>query len=113
MLGFRLSRKYFVPLLLILLLEISTLALFSVYSDVSKTDASPQVNVGVAFCGNTTAEAKLLIDRVKTYTNLFVMDTAGNPLSRNQTSVEEICDYAVDKGLKIIINMGTVFTENT
>jgi hypothetical protein len=111
--GFRISKKYFVPLLLILLLAISTLALFNVYPDISKTDASPHVNVGVAFCGNTTAEAKLLIDRVKTYTNLFVMDTAGNPLSRNQTSVEEVCDYAVTQGLKIIINMGTIFTENT
>ena len=82
------------------------------YPDVSKTDTSPHVNVGVAFCGNTTAEAKLLIDRVKTYTNLFVMDTAGNPLSRNQTSVEEICDYAVTQGLKIIINMGTIFRKH-
>jgi len=98
--GFRLSRKYFFPLLLILLLAISTLVLFKVYPDVSKPNASPNVNVGVAFCGNTTAEAKLLIDRVKTYTNLFVMDTAGNPLSRNQTSVEEICDYAVIQGLE-------------
>jgi hypothetical protein len=109
--GFRLSRKYFVPLLLILLLEISTLGLFIVYPE-SITGASPRVNVGVAFCGNTTAEGKLLIDRVKTYTNLFVMDTAGGFLSRNQTSVEEICDYAVANGLKIIINMGTIFTEN-
>jgi hypothetical protein len=114
--GFSLSRKYFVPLLLFLLLEISSLAYtlkLRLYSDIIKTDASPPVNVGVAFCGNTTAEAKLLIDRVQSYTNLFVMDTAGGFLSRNQTSVEEICDYAVAKGLKIIINMGTVFTENT
>ena len=111
--GFRISKKYFIPLLLILLLEISSLALLNVYPYISKTAASPNVNVGVAFCGNTTTEAKLLIDRVKTYTNLFVMDTAGGILSRNQTSVEEICDYAVAKGLKIIINMGTVFTENT
>lgn len=29
--------------------------------------------VGVAFCGNTTAEAQLLIDRVKSYTNVFVV----------------------------------------
>ena len=110
--GFKLSRKYFFPLLLILLLAISSLVLLKVYPDLGKTDASPHVNVGVAFCGNTTTEAKLLIDRVRTYTNLFVMDTAGNPLSRNQTSVEEVCDYAVTQGLKIIINMGTVFTEN-
>ena len=30
---------------------------------------------GVAFCGNTTQEAKLLIDKVKDYTNLFVLQS--------------------------------------
>jgi hypothetical protein len=30
---------------------------------------------GVSFCGNTAAEAKLLIDRAKCYTNLFVLQS--------------------------------------
>ena len=29
--------------------------------------------IGVSFCGNTAAEAKLLIDRVKSFTNFFVL----------------------------------------
>ena len=35
------------------------------------SQAPVQTFVGVAFCGNTVEEAKLLIDRVKGYTNLY------------------------------------------
>lgn len=61
--------------------------------------------VGVSFCGNTAAEAKLLIDRVKPYTNLFVLQSF--PISRNETAINEILDYAVSQGLCIIVNLST------
>jgi hypothetical protein len=60
---------------------------------------------GVSFCGNTTKEAKLLIDRVSGYTNLFVLQSW--PISRNETAVYEVADYAVAKGLNVIVNLGT------
>ena len=47
-----------------------------------------------------------LIDRTKDYTNLFVLDTARSPLSRNESAVYQICDYATANGLSIIINLG-------
>jgi len=62
--------------------------------------------VGVAFCGNTTAEAIALIDRTKNYTNLFVLDTGRSELSRNESAIYEICDYATSNGLQIILNLG-------
>jgi hypothetical protein len=94
----------FVALFLVLLLAASVLTALVMNPGISSDEIS--TNVGVAFCGNTTAGAKLLIDRVKSYTNLFILNSAGNPISRNQTTIEEICDYAVSKGLKIIINLG-------
>jgi hypothetical protein len=65
----------------------------------------PPVYVGISFCGNTPEEAKLLIDKVFSYTNLFVLQSY--PISRNETAVKEICDYAVKNDLYIIINLGT------
>jgi len=67
------------------------------------------VYVGVAFQGETVAEAKLLIDRVQNYTNLFVIGTT--PVSRNETATNEVCDYAISKGLNIIVNFG-YYTQN-
>jgi len=99
-------RKYLIPTLLIVILAVSILAIYVSYSSGNQPKANPNAYVGVAFCGNTTAEAKLLIDKVKTYTNLFILDSGRNPISENQTSVEQICDYAVSQGLSVIINVG-------
>lgn len=58
----------------------------------------------MAFGGNTTAEAKALIDRTKTFTNLFILQSG--PISTNQTATTEICDYATSCGLNIIVYFG-------
>jgi hypothetical protein len=95
------------------ILAVSILAIYVSYSSGNQPKANPNAYVGVAFCGNTTAEAKLLIDKVKTYTNLFILDSGRNPISENQTKVEQICDYAVSQGLSVIINVGIKDASNT
>src|ERR1035437_6317842 len=99
-------RKFLIPAVLIVILAVSMLAIYISYSNVSQVKADPDVYVGVAFAGNTTAEAKQLIDKVKDYTNLFIFATGGNPISTNQSAIEEICDYAVANGLSVIVNVG-------
>lgn len=53
-------------------------------------------------CGfNTTRENEQLIDRVKDYTNLFIIDSWD--VAQNETMLNEICDYAANAGLKFIV----------
>ena len=80
---------------LILIVLIGLVAVIAVINYTSKP-----FYVGVTFGGDTAAEAKQLIDRVKNYTNLFVIQSS--PLQNNLTAMEEVCDYAVNAGLNII-----------
>ncbi len=61
--------------------------------------------VGVTFGGNITADAKLLIDKVKDYTNLFILQSG--PIQNNISAIYEIGDYAVNSGLNLILYFGT------
>jgi hypothetical protein len=64
---------------------------------------------GVTYGSNTTWEAKLLIDKVKGYTNLFIIDSWD--ISTNETSLNEISQYAVNAGLSVIVYFDYVFYE--
>ncbi len=91
----------------ILLISVILAVPFSILRFHSESNCSVEnsaVYVGVAFQGDTVAEAKLLIDRVKKYTNVFVLGHTA--VSRNEASTNEVCDYAVSQGLSIIVNFG-------
>ena len=64
---------------------------------------------GVTYGSNTTWEAKLLIDKVKGYTNLFIIDSWD--ISTNETALNDICQYAVNAGLSIMVYFDYVFYE--
>lgn len=99
--------EHILSLILTAILLIATVSLLVSYSQSSGNQQKAPVYVGVAFGGNTTEQAKLLIDKVKSYTNLFILDSGINPISTNQSAVNEICDYATNAGLSIIVNLGT------
>jgi len=62
---------------------------------------------GVTYGSNTTSEAKLLIDKAKGYTNLFVVDSWD--ISTNETALNEICQCAVDAKMSVIVYFDYVF----
>ena len=43
--------------------------------DPLETEKKQDIYVGVAYCGDSVSEGKLLIDKVKGYTNLFVLQS--------------------------------------
>ena len=90
----------------ILLISIVLLTFFVVYPaspSGTKKDQKP-FYVGVTFGGNTSSDAKLLIDKVKNYTNLFVLQSG--ILQRNNTAMDEIGDYAIVNGLHFAVYSG-------
>jgi hypothetical protein len=58
--------------------------------------------LGVTAGGNV-AETKTLIDKVKDYTNLITFTNLA--VTENQTSLEEVSDYAYDAGLSFLVFM--------
>jgi hypothetical protein len=65
-------------------------------------NSNPEFFVGVefAYSGNVS-DVKSLVDKVKDYTNLFVIGSI--EISFNQTVLNEACDYIVDSGLRLIV----------
>ncbi len=98
------------PLLIVLLVS----AVFSpaVYlnCEVKGAPSNNEFFFGVTFGGNTTSEAKLLIDNVKGYTNLFVIDSFD--IGINETALNEICDYATNANMYVIVFFSYISNPN-
>jgi hypothetical protein len=95
---------------MIIAIVFSAFATIEIYKPFSAPSKKP-FYVGVTYCGDSVAEAKQLIDRVKNYTNLFVLDSG--TLMTNVPLTEQICDYAINAGLNVILcysNNNPIFT---
>jgi hypothetical protein len=91
-----------------LLIALVLLTLFLAVNLLNTQTADRQFYVGVeyAYGNNQTAQVQVtqvqaLVDKVKAYTNLFVMDSVG--LTSNSTALSEACDYIFNAKLNFIV----------
>ena len=90
----------------ILIITIASVAMLLTQYYVRKNmEKEEETFVGVTYCGNSVEGGKLLIDRVKSYTNLFVLQSGS--LQRDLKSVDELGDYAVSAGLYFLPYFGS------
>ena len=71
--------------------------------NVTRTPSEPDFFIGVeyAICNSSVEGCKALIDRVKNFTNLFVVDSLGITLDMN--NLNEVCDHVYDAGLYFFV----------
>ena len=98
-------------LAIIAIIAVSAFATIEIFKPSTVVASKKPFYVGVTYCGNSTNEAEQLIDKVRTYTNLFVLQSG--PLMYNLNATEQICDYAVNSGLSIIVCYTTNSLGNT
>ena len=92
-------------LVIIAVFIVSAFAALEIYKPSTAVVAAKKpFYVGVTFGGDSIADAEQLIDKVKDYTNLFIL--ASGSLMQNITATEQIGDYAVNAGLNIILYYG-------
>jgi hypothetical protein len=99
-------KKAWIALLITLLVIAVFIPLSYLELPSQSTAENSSVYFGVTFGANTTAQAKQLIDKVKDYTNLFIVDSWNlNTLNEavNGTALTDVCDYAVANGLHVIV----------
>jgi len=99
------SRRALLGVILIFVLLLSIITAVDLLNSARSTS---DFFVGVEFAySDNVSDLKALVDKVKGYTNLFVIGAL--PISFNQTGLDEACDYIVDAGLHLIV----LFTDGT
>jgi hypothetical protein len=101
--GLKSDNVYALAAVLVLVIAVSVFAAI-VNNSISTGEAygpKKPFHLGVTYCGSSVDEAKQLVDKVKSYTNLFVVQS--NYLQSNLGKLVNVCDYAVDTGLDIIV----------
>lgn len=91
----------------LILIVVTIVAAIAFLTNALLTNTQSEFYVGVTYCGSSAQEAKQLIDTVKNYTNLFVLQSGTVLRTNGITTINEIGDYAVDSGLHYIIYFGT------
>jgi hypothetical protein len=87
----------------VVLIAVIVLSLFIALNWYSSNRVAPRTfYLGVEYAyGSQVNEIKALVDKVKDYTNLFVIGSVD--LTFNRTALDESCDYICNSGLNFIV----------
>lgn len=76
-------------------------AIFYVHYRIETEAVKEDFFFGVSFGSNKTSEAKLMIDKVKGYTNFFLINDYD--LTTNEPALNEVCEYAFNADLHFMV----------
>ena len=85
---------------LVVVILVSVFVTIQTFTPKSETATSP-FYVGIEFGYGNASDCKLLIDKVKNYTNLIVISST--IITQNEFILNDTCDYAYKAGLHIIV----------
>jgi len=88
-------------LLSVLLVSAVCFPLVYVHNENKNEASAEEFFLGVSFGGDTISQAKSLIDKVKGYTNFFLINNWD--ISINETALNEISQYAIDADMSIMV----------
>jgi hypothetical protein len=97
------KKNRIVMLIAILLAAILSVSSVYISYETSEATAKPEVYFGVTYGGNTAQEAERLIDKVKDYTNLFIVDSYDITNGGTSAELDAICSYASNANLNFIV----------
>ena len=101
-------------LFLVVLLVIAVMVPTVYFLNQAETgSASDEFFFGVTFGGNSISQAKLLIDKIKKYSNLFIVNSWEICGAANETILNEVCEYAVNAGLNVMVYFNFVYYNYT
>jgi hypothetical protein len=86
----------------IILIAVLSVSIIATIEWLGSVNSGAEFFVGVEFAySDNVSDLKDLVDKVKDYTNLFVIGAI--EISFNQTALNEACDYVVDSELHLIV----------
>ncbi len=94
-------KRAYVLLLVIILVSVGLAYAAAYYCQ--ESSVKEEFFFGVSFGQQTVEEAKAMIDKVKNYTNLFLINNWDIVATETNKTLNEVCDYAAEAGLKFIV----------
>jgi len=102
----RLKTALLVLVITVIVLSSSFLVIWSFLPD--EDSLGSEFFVGVQFGYGGVDDCKALVNKVKNYTNLFVISSSD--VTRDEADLTEVCDYIYDTGLYFIVYFQTIST---